>query len=447
MFSNRKCFLVLCVILFLSVLTGCSSRSSKKIEPGRDISMFVATDIHYLAKSLNDNGEAFQTILAGGDGRQLNYVDEIVDAFAYDVNKKKPDILIISGDLTNNGEKESHLKLAEKLEGIEKEAGTHVFVIPGNHDIQNPWARGFKGNKQYETDTIDRDGFKEIYNNFGYVEAISKDKSTLSYLAAPSEDVWLLMLDTNLYLYNDGLMPTTNGRIGEETIEWIKKCSELAKKNDAQIVTVMHHNLFNHSEVLYEGFTLDNCEAALKVFEECGLNLILSGHIHIQDIKSTNKGLNSTYDIVTSSLSMYPEQYGVLKYLPSQGFDYSTSRVDVEAWAKETGIKDESLNNFKEYSKKYFADATYNKTYEELSALESYSEQEIKLMAETMSLLNINYFGGTAGSVRDEVVKSQGYKLWDAAESDFLKEYVFSMIQDSNTNNNQLQIPKQDWGK
>ncbi|MBC7958272.1 MAG: metallophosphoesterase, partial [Vallitaleaceae bacterium] len=380
-----------------------------------------------------------------GDGRQLNYVDEIVNAFANDVNKKNPEILIISGDLTNNGEKESHLQLAQKLEDIEEKAGTRVFVIPGNHDIQNPWARGFKDQNQYKADTIDEKDFKKIYGKFGYEEAISKDESTLSYLVAPSEDVWLLLLDTNLYLNNNGSTPITNGRIGQETFGWIRQCSELAKKNNAKLVTVMHHNLFNHSDVLNEGFTLDNSEEALKVFEEVGINLVLSGHIHIQDIKSNSS--NTIYDIATSSLIMYPEQYGVLKYYQTNGFDYSTSRVDVEGWAKETGAEDENINNFMEYSKNYFAEASYNKTYEALTSLDGYSEQDIKLMAETMSLLNVNYFGGTVDSVRDQVIKSQGYNLWEEAESDFLKKYLLSMTHDTLLNNNQLQFTHQDMEK
>ncbi|MEG0775036.1 hypothetical protein [Clostridium sp.] len=33
----------------------------------------------------------------------------------------------------------------------------------------------------------------------------------------------------------------------------------------------------------------------------------------------------------------------------------------MEGWAKDIGIKDENLNDFKEYSKKYFADASYDK--------------------------------------------------------------------------------------
>jgi len=332
--------------------------------------------------------------------------------------------------------------MAEKLKKIEKSFGTNVFVIPGNHDIQNPWARGFKGSEQYMTDNIKSEDFERIYEDFGYKEAISKDKSTLSYLAAPSDDVWLLMLDTNEYEYNDVYgMPATNGVIRSETFEWIKQCSKLADKNNAKIVTVMHHNLFNHSDVLYYGFTLDNSKESLKVFEECGLNLILSGHVHIQDIKSCSDGINTIYDIASSSLGVYPVQYGVLKYEPSKGFDYSTSRVDVEGWAKAAGVNDENIISFDEYSRNYFADISYKKTYDELTAVGTYTDEEKVQMAKTMSLLNINYFGGTASSVRNEIVNTQGYKLWvDATEPEFLKEYVLSMIDDSNINNNKVQI-------
>jgi 3',5'-cyclic AMP phosphodiesterase CpdA len=442
MYKLKNCFLYLNIFIVITAITACGSEKLDVTKMDNDITMFVTTDIHYLDENLYDNGEAFQTILEMGDGRQLNYIDEIVDAFANDVDKEKPVILIVSGDLTNNGEKESHIELAEKFKEIEISSGTNVFVIPGNHDIQNPWARGFKGSEQYMTDTIDTDDFERIYEEFGYKEAISRDKSSLSYLAAPSDHVWLLMLDTNEYDLNDVFgMPVTNGVIGSETLEWIKQCGKLAEKNNAKIVTVMHHNILNHSDVLYYGFTLDNSEEALEVFEECGLNLILSGHVHIQDIKSCGNGINTIYDIASSSLGVYPMQYGVLKYVPSKGFDYSTSRVDVERWAKEAGISDENIISFDEYSKNYFADISYKKTYDELSAAGTYSHEEKVQMAKTMSLLNTKYFSGNAGSLKNEIVNTQGYNLWVAATKPvFLKEYVLSMIDDSNTNNNQLQI-------
>ncbi|MBA5745194.1 metallophosphoesterase, partial [Escherichia coli] len=78
------------------------------IEKDRNLSMVVTTDVHYFAPSLTDNGKAFEKYVAAGDGKQLAYSDEITDAFLADVESKKTDVLIISGDLTNNGEKTSH---------------------------------------------------------------------------------------------------------------------------------------------------------------------------------------------------------------------------------------------------------------------------------------------------------------------------------------------------
>lgn len=87
------------------------------------------------------------------------------------------------------------------------------------------------------------------------------------------------------------------------------------------------------------------------------------------------------------------------------------------------------------------ADISYKKTYDELMAAGTYSHEEKVQMSKTMSLLNTKYFGGTAGSLRNEIVNTQGYNLWvTATKPAFLKEYVLSMIDDSNTNNNQLKI-------
>jgi 3',5'-cyclic AMP phosphodiesterase CpdA len=444
MLRNSKIFFAFYISFVVILITGCTFDKNKQeaLESGEDISMFVATDIHYLAKTLNDNGEAFQTYFSTGDGKQLNYIGEITDAFLNDMEKEKPDILVISGDLTNNGEKESHLELAKKLKHLEKTTGTRVFVIPGNHDIQNPWARGFRGKEQYVTDSVDANGFESIYKELGYKEAVSRDTSTLSYLAAPSKDVWLLMLDTNVYKNNyEYGAPVTYGEINHETYEWIRECSNLAKENNAKIVTVMHHSLLNHSMVINYGFTLDNNKEALKVFRECGLNLVLSGHIHIQDIKFEKEETNPIYDIATSSLSVYPIQYGILNYVSTKGFQYKTQRVDVEGWADKTGVADENLLNFSQYNKEFFASVTYKNTYDALEKADIYSKEDMKLMAETMSLLNQYYFPGTASLIREEVLQTEGYKLWrNASEPEMLTRYVRSMVYDYNIDNNEIEI-------
>ena len=72
----------------------------------------VATDIHYLARSLTDGGSSFRYMVEHGDGKVVTYIEQIVDAFLEEVIAQKPDMLILSGDLTLDGEKKSHEELA-----------------------------------------------------------------------------------------------------------------------------------------------------------------------------------------------------------------------------------------------------------------------------------------------------------------------------------------------
>lgn len=438
---HTKGWFILLITLVISMFIGCTKDGSTGKESDQDMTIFVATDIHYLAKELNDQGEAFQKYIADGDGKLLHYITDITDAFVQDVTEKKPEVLIISGDLTNNGEKESHKELVQKLAKIEKSAGTKIYVIPGNHDIQNPWARGFKGSEQYVTDTVSADEFAKLYAEFGYDEMIMKDEASLSYLAAPSENLYLLMLDTNIYEFNEMIgSPMTNGQLKPETLEWIRECSKLAKEKNAQLLTVMHHNLYHHSKLLNSGFTIDKSDEVLKVFEECDMRLVLSGHIHIQDVKARDK-VKPIYDVVTSALSVNPVQYGSIEF-SSKGYQYATERVDVEGWAKEQGITDENLLSFREYAERYFAKSSSDKVFTSLYESGVYTDKEILMMTETMSLLNRNYFAGTVADIREEVMESEGYQLWKEADDAIrLKNYVISMVEDSRYSYNQIFIP------
>ena len=97
--------------------------------------IMLATDIHYFSDSLTDGGPRFQEMVEYGDGKIVTYIDQITDAFLDEVVKQHPDALVLSGDLTLNGEKASHKDLAEKLHRVENH-GIPVLVIPGNHDTK-----------------------------------------------------------------------------------------------------------------------------------------------------------------------------------------------------------------------------------------------------------------------------------------------------------------------
>lgn len=99
-------------ILFslLLLLSSCSGQASEqqqvlRVQSGQNIRLLTTTDTHYLSPRLTDNGPAFSKFMAAGDGKQLAYSDEMLDALEFDIGIQRPAAVIISGDLTNNGEK------------------------------------------------------------------------------------------------------------------------------------------------------------------------------------------------------------------------------------------------------------------------------------------------------------------------------------------------------
>ncbi|MBC1436004.1 metallophosphoesterase [Listeria rocourtiae] len=440
---------LVCITLLSFILTACAQLTdqpakpniSPKITKNNPLTIYQATDIHYLSNTLTDGKKAFKTYLATGDGKQQNYITEITDAFVDDVKAQKPDVLILSGDITNNGEKVSHQEMAKKLADIEK-SGVQTFVIPGNHDVLNPYARKFEEGKQLKVEDITPDEFASIYHHSGYDEAVMRDDSTLSYLAAPSEDVWLLMVDTADYENNKRFgAPETNGYISTQTFAWIQKCIDLAKEYDAELVTVTHHNLLDHSELLTKGFTIVQNKEAVSLFAKNDIALNLSGHVHIQDIRSETAHDRTIYDIATSSMAMYPQQYGVVRYTPNQGLAYETQRIDVEKYARKINSKDPNLLHFQQYSKAYFGQFSYTKALSDLFQEGKYAPDDVEEMAKTMEQVNFAYFTGDKRFL-NSVEKMPGYALWQKVDSEFMTQYIDYIVTNKSKNDLTLKIPK-----
>jgi predicted phosphohydrolase len=91
----------------------------------------------------------------------------------------KPEFLVISGDLSFNGERDSHLELVKLLDKIED---TKVLVIPGNHDTYSLNSFSCLNDEVIYTDSITSDEFKSIYKDYGYSNAYSYDLESLSYI-------------------------------------------------------------------------------------------------------------------------------------------------------------------------------------------------------------------------------------------------------------------------
>jgi 3',5'-cyclic AMP phosphodiesterase CpdA len=455
---HKKTVIIACVVLlsFSLTLIGCKDIKSTNLIPMEldqaelsPVSFWVATDTHFLDKDLQDGGQAFQTYVTGGDGKMLPYSDEMAEALVYDVEQKKPAFLILSGDLTNNGERSSHQKLTEKLKRIEQK-GTSVYVIPGNHDLFNPWARSFSGDKQLLTDSITDKDFVKMYADFGYQEAASRDKESLSYIVKAAPNLWLLMIDSSQYFNNQKYgFPQTDGRIASSTLSWMNESMKLAAKEHASVITVMHHNLLSHTSMSVSGFKLNNSQEAIQSLRKNGLNLVLSGHIHMQDIQvdpaDVTQDAASTeqlpiYDIATSAMAVNPHQYGAMTFDPvSRTVIYKTASLNVEGWAETNKNTDPNLLNFKTYAEKAFAANSYDKAMDSLKE-SPLTVSEKESMAKVMSMLNVRYFAGTAGTFAKDIKALPGYKLWEEQQDGFLGGYVQSMAEEKALSNVALEM-------
>ena len=74
-------------------------QTGEKFTPAGPLSFIHATDLHYISRSLTDNGPAFRFVADHADGKTLLYVTELVQAFLAEVKIKKPEVLILGGDL------------------------------------------------------------------------------------------------------------------------------------------------------------------------------------------------------------------------------------------------------------------------------------------------------------------------------------------------------------
>ncbi len=411
-----------------------------------ELDVRIISDIHQLAPELRADNDVFEVFLNSGDGKLLKYSTEILEAFARTLDS---DVLIVSGDLTTNAERATHLWLARYFEAIEAN-GTQVFVIPGNHDIDNPYATGFETGKQKRVETVTADDFADIYGAFGYDQAFSRDPDSLSYIVRLTDDTYLLMLDTNKYEQNQTVgYPVMEGALRAETFYWLEEVNveirEMAKLQtnsqvnvqanaesiEPKIISVSHHNIISHSPVHSKGFVVENADESAQTLEEMGITLNFSGHIHIQDIEYDPR--TDLTEIVSGSLIQYPQTYGVLK-LDKDGIRYSTEWVDVEGYAVDNGLTDPFLQNFKREAEAHFREESRKLLGARLTELD-YDANEIKAMTETFVALNSRYFAGMDSLDKEEIIQSEGFKLWNEADAPFLSDYVKSMLLDKSDDN------------
>lgn len=326
----RRRFLYLWLLLSYAgslLLAGCGSGGSD-IPGGGTVKFAVISDTHlYDGSSLGTAGPEFGA-LSVQENKLLAESVEILSAAITRLSTSAIDFVLVTGDLTKDGERINHELMASKLAGL-KARGKKVFVVPGNHDINNPAAFSYTTSPPSPVDRVTAADFERIYAEFGFRDAIFRDPASLSYIVEPLPGIWLFALDSCLYAGNAGReFPTTSGAFGSSTRLWVIDRLKDARSRGKVVIGMMHHGILEHlsgQSSAYPEYVLNDWREVAGAFSGHGLQIVFTGHFHANDVTARDFNGAVLYDIETGSLVTYPNAYRVVEY------SFSRSELSVQS--------------------------------------------------------------------------------------------------------------------
>lgn len=303
-------------------------------------SFYLITDTHFYKNSLGCYGREYDEFMRY-EQKCFAETESINNSvFEWLEKADEADTVLIAGDLSFNGERASHegfVKLLEKL----KRAGKRVFVVTADHDCSaHPF--GFNENGRFEPEGIQRDELFDIYNEYGFGNAIAADREHLSYVAQLSDGVRLLALN------NDGSRDGIRN-FDQAQIDWIKQQTAKARE-DGQMMIAMNHFPLLPPQPLFTiiGSAMQKQSAkAVQLLADEGVGIVFTGHMHQQSINEyvTEKG-NKIYDVCTGSVIADPavirhitirdENTIEIKSIPTPDFEWDTKGKDCKQYLKDT---------------------------------------------------------------------------------------------------------------
>ncbi|HEY9741850.1 MAG TPA: metallophosphoesterase [Coleofasciculaceae cyanobacterium] len=206
------------------------------------------------------------------------------------LQQQQLDFLLLPGDLTQHGERENHAWLQKRLSQLP----FPVYVVPGNHDVPNLLP---------DEQLIGLKDFPYYYHECGY-----NNPEQLYYTCEVLPGVQLIGLNSNDFDDSGKQL----GRLDDEQLAWLEQV--LPQLKDKLVLVMIHHNVLEHlpgqtHHPIGRRYMLDNAPVLRKILKKAGVNLVFTGHLHVQDV-AYHEGI---YDITTGSLVSYPHPYRILQ--------------------------------------------------------------------------------------------------------------------------------------
>ncbi len=341
---------IICIILSLSLLVPVAVAA--KAVPENPLSVWVIADCHYRPHSMlspigEQNGLPGDPLYwhANTTGQLTYEADAVMNEFLSRFEASSSKILLVAGDLTDDGYLPEHQGIAEKFKQFEEKTGKKIFVINGNHDIRGA----------VTDNSINLAEFKTIYHEFGYSQALAVHPDSASYTADLGGKYRLLAIDAVV----NG---TDTSIISSDLLNWIKTQVSKAKEDGKELVGMIHYSILEHfknQNIAVKYIMVDKYREISTQFADWGIKYVFTGHVHGNDISgATSETGNTIYDVETCSLIAYPNTYREVTFT-NESVKIESKNIDkIDIADLVDGYTEAQLdlikNNFQAFSYGYF---------------------------------------------------------------------------------------------
>lgn len=301
----------------------------------KDFSFFLVTDTHYYDSSFKVTGKAYEE-RSKTDQKCVAETPYVIDAgFEKIAQDKDTQVILIPGDLVYRGEYQSHIGFRNRLYDL-KEQGKKIYITTARHDYAGDPVE-FDGDKLIPVKGMPREELREFYKDFGFAEALSEHKETLSYSVQIADKIRLLALNC------DGDCGDFRG-LYDSQMQWALDEIRKAHESGNYIFAIMHYPLLPFSPVmrLIDDAKITDWEKRATEFANAGLDLIFTGHMHAQAVTdyTTAEG-NTVTDVQTGCFVGCPCAY--------RKVTFCDDKVNIESFTIEDFDYDKKGKTAEEY--------------------------------------------------------------------------------------------------
>ena len=307
---KNKLSKVIVIGILAVLLLGLVACNDKKTDPKDEVNpnnITVFSDTHVLASEQYGTTvtPGLQRILRSNE-KAIGLTEAILRTAIDDFIASDSPILVITGDLTDDGAKVAHQAVARELARAEA-AGKRCYVINGNHDINNR-STSYVGETTRDIDNVLPELFAQIYADFGFSEAIARDENSLSYVAELTDKYRLIAFDCAKYDLDPGTDRSVTGRhdphVTPELLVWLEEQLEKCFDDHKEPFIISHFPILSHVGPLFGSASHVNMQSeTLDTLCDGNVAFSFCGHVHQQDIATYEFGSKTYYEIETGCLS------------------------------------------------------------------------------------------------------------------------------------------------